>query len=483
MKKEKAPREIKRATLGFSVLTLVVLVAVIAVLLTAASAPIVVVMMLSWLVLVPFAIYLGYDLDQVEKFALEMIRPAVGVMALMIAIGGMISIWLCAGTVPSIIYWGLKIISPGAFLLVAFILTSVVSLPIGTSWGAVATIGVAMMGVGLGLGLPPGLVAGSVISGAYFGNGLSPVSDAPLFMSTVTNVKIWDHVKHMSITAILAWVISAILYAVIGMRFTGHAIDMASINDILASLEAIFNISWVSLIPMAVVIVMMVLRYSALMSILCGSVVGILVAVFFQDFSLTEVIGYMNTGFTATSENALVSSLLNRGGFTSMYDLVAIIIGSLGIGGILKGTGVLDVVISSLSKHMKSVRSLTVTTFVSSIITTMMVGTYYFCMTIVSTMMCPLYKKAGYKPENAGRIINNIANCLVAFLPWNVGCQYMATQTGVEVGVFAPFVFFNILVIAIDFIFGFFDIKPKKYTEEEMKQFAMEEDAAAAKRT
>ena len=277
--------------------------------------------------------------------------------------------------------------------------------------------------------------------------------------------------------------ISAILYAVIGMRFTGHAIDMAGINDILASLEAIFNISWVSLIPMAVVIVMMVLRYSALMSILCGSVVGILVAVFFQDFSLTEVIGYMNTGFTATSENALVSSLLNRGGFTSMYDLVAIIIGSLGIGGILKGTGVLDVVISSLSKHMKSVRSLTVTTFVSSIITTMMVGTYYFCMTIVSTMMCPLYKKAGYKPENAGRIINNIANCLVAFLPWNVGCQYMATQTGVEVGVFAPFVFFNILVIAIDFIFGFFDIKPKKYTEEEMKQFAMEEDAAAAKRT
>lgn len=275
MKKEKTQREVRQASLGFAILTLVVLVAVIAVLLTAANAPIVVVMMLSWLVLVPFALYLGYNLDQVEKFALEMIRPAVGVMALMIAIGGMISIWLCAGTVPSIIYWGLKIISPGAFLLVAFILTSVVSLPIGTSWGAVATIGVAMMGVGLGLGLPPGLVAGSVISGAYFGNGLSPVSDAPLFMATVTHVKLWDHIKHMSITAILAWIISAVLYAVIGMNFTGHTIDMASINDILASLEAIFNISWVSLIPMAVVIVMMVLRYSALMSILCGSVVGI----------------------------------------------------------------------------------------------------------------------------------------------------------------------------------------------------------------
>ena len=481
MKKEKAPREKKQASLGFSILALLVLVAFIVVLLTLAGAPIVVVMMLSWLVLVPFALYLGYNLVEVEKFALDMIRPAVGVMALMIAVGGMISIWLCAGTVPSMIYWGLKVISPGVFLVVAFILTSIVSLPIGTSWGAVATVGVAMMGVGLGLGLPGGIVAGAVISGAYFGNGLSPVSDAPLFMSTVTNVNIWDHVKHMSITAGLAWVVSAIMYAVIGTRFADAAIDMASINDILANLDSIFNISWVTLIPMVVVIVMMVLRYSALMSILFGSVVGILVAVFFQGFSLSEVIAYMNTGFTATCDNALVSSLLNRGGFTSMYELVAIIVGSLGIGGILKGTGVLDVIITSLSKHMTSIRSLTVTTFVSSIITTMMVGTYYFCMTLVGTMMSPLYKKAGYKPENAGRIINNIANCLVAFLPWNVGCQYMATQTGVDVGAFAPFVFFNILVIIFDLIFGFFNIKPKKYTAEEMKAFA-EEEAAAAER-
>ena len=133
-----APREKKKATVAFSAIALLVLVAFIAVMLGVAKAPIVVVMLFSWLVMIPFALYLGYNLVEIEKAALDLIRPAVGVMALMIAVGGMVSIWLSAGTVPSMIYWGLKIISPGAFLLVAFVVTSIVSLPTGTSWGTVA---------------------------------------------------------------------------------------------------------------------------------------------------------------------------------------------------------------------------------------------------------------------------------------------------------------------------------------------------------
>ena len=154
MSSTKQPREKKKASLGFSILTVLVLIAFITLMLTVGKAPIVVVMILAWLVLVPFALYLGYSMHETEKFALDLIKPAIGVIALLIAVGGMVSIWLCAGTVPALIYWGLKIISPGAFLLVAFILTSIVALPTGTSWGTVATIGVAMMGVGLGLQIP-----------------------------------------------------------------------------------------------------------------------------------------------------------------------------------------------------------------------------------------------------------------------------------------------------------------------------------------
>ena len=475
-----APREKKNATVAFSAIALLVLVAFIAVMLGVAKAPIVVVMLFSWLVMIPFALYLGYNLVEIEKAALDLIRPAVGVMALMIAVGGMVSIWLSAGTVPSMIYWGLKIISPGAFLLVAFVVTSIVSLPTGTSWGTVATVGVAMMGVGIGLGLPAGIVAGAIISGAYFGNGFSPVSDAPLMLSSVLNIKVWDHIKHMSLTTGIAWVLSAVLFGVIGIRYAGAAMDLGSINELTATLDSLFHISPVTLIPMAVVLVMMITRFSALLSILVGSVVGVLVSVLYQGFDLAAVVGYMNTGFSIQCDNAIISSLLNRGGFASMYELVAIIIGSLGVGGILKGTGMLDVLISSMGKSLKSIRSLTVATAIASFITTAMVGTYYFCMTFVGTLMPPLCKKAGYTPENPGRIINNIANCLVAFLPWNAGALYMSSQLGVPIKDFVPFIFFNIIVIVVDLIFGFFGIGAKRYTPVEMAEFAREEAAQTA---
>ena len=195
---------------------------------------------------------------------------------------------------------------------------------------------------------------------------------------------------------------------------------------------------------------------------------------------MAEVTGFMKSGFSVTCDNALISSLLNRGGFTSMYELVAIIVGSLGIGGILKGTGVLNVIIESLSKHIKSLAGLTITTFVASVITNAMVGTYYFCMTFVGTLMPELYKKQGYKPENPGRIINNDANCLVVFLPWNIGAQYMSSQTGVAIKDFAPFAFFPILIMLVDLIFGIFGIGAAKYTPEEMAQFAAEEAAVKA---
>lgn len=336
---KKVPREKKKATLSFSITALLVLVAFIALMLTVANAPVVVVMLFAWVVLVPFALYLGYGLDDIEKSGYELIKAAVGLLALMVAIGAMISIWLCAGTVPTLIYWGLELLSPKMFLVVAFIVTSVVSLPTGTSWGTVSTVGVAMMGVGLGLGLPPGVVAGAIISGAYFGDKFSPISDAPIMVSSVCGMPLWDHIRHMSVTTSIAWVLSAIAYMILGARFANTALDVASINDLLTSLDSLFNIGIITIIPMALVLVLLILQVSAFWSILAGSIVGALVSIFYQGFTLAEVTAFMNTGFSIQSDNAILSSLLNRGGMTSMYELVAVIIGSLGLGGILKGTG------------------------------------------------------------------------------------------------------------------------------------------------
>ncbi len=264
MSSTKQPREKKKASLGFSILTVLVLIAFITLMLTVGKAPIVVVMILAWLVLVPFALYLGYSMHETEKFALDLIKPAIGVIALLIAVGGMVSIWLCAGTVPALIYWGLKIISPGAFLLVAFILTSIVALPTGVvghrrhhrrrhdgRWSRPR---------------PSRRRCGrrGHLRRLLRQRLLARIR-CTLMQSSVLGIDIWDHIKFMAPTTGIAWLISAVLYGILGARYAGTSVDLASVNDMLASLESLFHINVVTLIPMAVVLVMMIMRYSALL--------------------------------------------------------------------------------------------------------------------------------------------------------------------------------------------------------------------------
>ncbi len=471
----------KAPTLGFSVITLVVLVLFIAILIAIAKAPIVVVMMFAWLLLIPFARHLGYSNDEIEHHAYDLIKIGVGLLALMIAIGAMISIWLCAGTVPTLIYWGLLIISPKMFLLVAFIVTSLVAMPTGTSWGTVATAGVAMMGVGLGLGIPAGMVAGAIVSGAYFGDKFSPISDGPIFTATVCEVPLMTHIKHMAPTTFIAWGLAAIVYMFLGIKYAGTTLDLAAVDGLKTALIGLFNIGWITIIPMIVVIAMLIFKYSALWSILIGCVVGILVSVFYQGYGLGEVLTFMSKGFSIQTDNAILASLLNRGGMASMYELLAVIVGSLGMGGILKGTGMLDVIVSSMGKSLKGVRSLTLTTTIATAVATALVGTYYFAMVFVGTLMTPLFKKNRIKPENASRIINDFANCGVVFVPWNIGAIYMATTLGVPILQIMPWVLFSLFLFAADIIFGLFNINITKYNDEEWAQLQAEEAAATAK--
>ena len=253
--------------------------------------------------------YLRCPWQKLEKAILNKIDVAMQGMLVIFSVGCMVGAWMFCGTVPYMVYWGLQLVNPHYMLLSAFLICTLTSCCTGTSWGSAATIGVAMMGVGLGLGLPAGVVAGAVISGAYFGNGFSPVSDAPLMQSSVLGIDIWDHIKFMAPTTGIAWLISAVLYGILGARYAGTSVDLASVNDMLASLESLFHINVVTLIPMAVVLVMMIMRYSALMSILCGSVVGIFVAVFMQGFSVAEVTGFMKSVPIEIEEAAIIQDI------------------------------------------------------------------------------------------------------------------------------------------------------------------------------
>ena len=271
-----------RPSFGYALLTLGALIVFVMLALLVFKIPVIVTLFFSWMLLTPFALKLGYTINDVEETVYDMIKSSSSMFSLLLAIGCMVSIWLCAGTVPTLIYWGLNLVTPKMFFCLAFLFCTVLAIPTGTSWGTMSTAGIAMMGVGLGLGLNPAMVVGAIVSGSYVGDAISPASDTPLLTASACNVPLMQHLKHNLKMIIPTVVITAALYAVMGLMFVDSTMDKASIAQISADLSASMKLGVLTLLPMLVVIVLLIRKWSALSSIRCGCLVGLIIAVCYQ---------------------------------------------------------------------------------------------------------------------------------------------------------------------------------------------------------
>ena len=398
---------------------------------------------LGWLLLAPFGAKLGYSFSEILEKAYEMGKNALPASAIILAVGIMIGTWLAAGTISTVLVVGLKIISPNIFLLVTMLLCSAVSLILGSSWGTVGTAGIAMMGVGMGLGFDAPLVAGAVISGAYFGDKMSPVSDSTLMSSTLSGVPLMTHIKYMMYTCAPAYVISAVLYTILGIRHGSGSYDPATVNQIITNLSDIFKIGIIPIIPVIVVVYMLIRKKDTVLTLLVGAVVAAIIAVVYQGFSVKAVGSFAYSGFTVDSEDAILKSLLNRGGMSSMFSMVAIFIGALGLGGIISGLHLLEPVIESISRRVKSGKSLMLITAGAVILCILLVSTNHFAFAMIGTLFAPMYKKYNLKPENCSRILEDIGTVGGCLLPWNVGGAFASGTLGVEAFAYAPYAFLN----------------------------------------
>lgn len=451
-----------RPSFGYALLTLGALIVFVMLALLVFKIPVIVTLFFSWMLLTPFALKLGYTINDVEETVYDMIKSSSSMFSLLLAIGCMVSIWLCAGTVPTLIYWGLNLVTPKMFFCLAFLFCTVLAIPTGTSWGTMSTAGIAMMGVGLGLGLNPAMVVGAIVSGSYVGDAISPASDTPLLTASACNVPLMQHLKHNMKMIIPTVVITAALYAVMGFMFVDSTMDKASIAQISADLSASMKLGVLTLLPMLVVIVLLIRKWSALSSILCGCLVGLIIAVCYQGYSIGEVGDFMANGFKIATGNEYLDPILNRGGVSSMLELLSIIIASLGMGGILKGTNVLDVIVESSSKVIRSRVGLTTAATAGCVLCLAVVSTNYFSIILNSTLFTPLYKKLGYKEENASRIVNNVSCVLAPFVPWGLAGVYVAATFNINVLSIIPYCFFNILLVIMCIIYGYFDICTSK---------------------
>lgn len=457
--------EKKKASLALSSLAIVLIVAFIAVGIGVFNVNIAILLFLCWMIMWPFAAHLGYSFSEMEGFAYEMAQKCIAPAAIILAVGMMIASFMAAGTVPTILVAGLKLITPKFFLALTFIMCCIMSVIMGTSWGTLGTVGIAMMGVGAGLGVNPAITAGAVVSGAWFGDKMSPMSDSTIMCSTITETYIMDHIKAMMQTTIPAAVVSVIIYLGIGIFISGDSYDASTVDSIMNGLKGMFHINLIPVIPIVIVIVMILMKKGTIVSMMSGTVVAILIAVIYQGYSVADMGTFLYSGFTCDTENEILISLLNRGGMTSMLSLLAVFVGGLGLGGILDKTGMLEPIFHYITEKYKSPRGIMLMAWCATLLCILVIADNNFAFVMVATLFGSAFQKYNLKSQNLSRILEDVGTLGSALVPWNVGAQFAAGVLGVSTLVYMPYAFLNWMTPILSLAFIILQVKIKKIEE------------------
>ncbi|MGY0412316.1 Na+/H+ antiporter NhaC [Staphylococcus sp. mip270_02] len=412
----------------------------------------------------------GYEFSEVEEMMYKGIRHALPAIVIIILVGLVIGSWIGSGVVATMIYYGLQLIDPRYFLSVVIILCGIVALAIGSSWSTMATVGVASMGIGISMGISPGMVAGAVICGSYFGDKMSPLSDTTNLASGLTGVDLFAHIKHMFYTTIPALVISLIAFFFIGQRFGGRNFDAKNIKDILATMQDNFLITpWLLLIPI-IVIALVVVKVPAIPAICVGIILGFFAQIFLQGGSITEALTALQTGYTIDSGNKLVDELFNRGGLESMFYTISLTLVAMTFGGVLEYSGMLTALIAVILKVAKSTGSLIASVIVSCIGTNFTCSEQYISIIVPSRMYINTFKDKKLHPKNLSRALEDGGTLTSVFVPWNTCGVFIASTLGVSVVEYAPFAILNYTVPIISIIFGYIGFKIIGLDETESEQ-------------
>ena len=324
-----------------------------------------------------------------------------------------------------------------------------------------------MIGVGTGLGANLAITAGAIVSGAYFGDKMSPLSDSTILASTMTGTELWTHIKNMLWTTIPGAVISMILYTVLGFYNSGSTYDKSVIDSIISSMNNIYHMDLLAVFPLLVVIVLISLRASTVGSLLIGSVLASAIAVVYQGYSMKDMAGFLYQGFVVDSSDTFLTGILNRGGLTSMMSLVAMIIVALGLGGIISETGLLQPVFEAITRSVRSAKGVLLMAWVIIWICIFIVPTYNFAFVLVPTLFNPLMKQYHLKTENLSRILEDVGTLGGNILPWCVGPVFATGVMGVPTTQYWPYVFLSIIVPVISLIYILTGYKTK-YEAERM---------------
>ncbi|QSH42284.1 Na+/H+ antiporter NhaC [Lentisphaerota bacterium ZTH] len=405
--------------------------------------------------------------SDLQQGMIESIKMSLEPIIILMVVSMVIATWIVSGIVPAMIFYGLKVLSPGIFLPASLIMCAIVSMASGSSWTTAATIGIALMAIGYGLGIPQPITAGAVISGGYMGDKLSPFSETTNLAPAMAGSKLVEHIRHMMYTTLPAFLIAVILFAIIGSRYSDAYLSTENINSVLNVMQQKFVISPFLLVVPAIILYMVIKKFPAIPGLFIGAFLGGLVAFFVQKASLSDILVALQSGYKCTSGNVVVDSLMSRGGLESMLSTIALILCAISFGGIMEKSGMLSVLANGILKIAKSTGQLIAATVITPLLVNVFAGDQYIAIIIPGRMFKSAYVARGLHPKNLSRTLEDSGTLLSPLIPWNSCGAFMIATLGLTPWTYVPYCFLNWLCPIIAIIYGFTGYSIARLNEEE----------------
>lgn len=424
---------------------------------------------------------LGFSWKDLEAGIVHGISLSLGAVLILLVVGALIGSWILAGVVPTMIYYGLQLLTPAIFFPSACILCCLVSLATGSSWTTAGTVGVALIGIATAQNLNLGLAAGAIVSGAYFGDKMSPLSDTTNLAPAMAGTDLFTHIRHMLWTTVPSLIIALILFTVIGMSSAAPH-DTVALQAILTSLQASFVIGPHLLLPAVLVLALVIKKVPATPALVIGALVGCVFAVIFQPGAVLTLAdagdkpawagllkgcwAALASGFTLNSGNAALDDLLSRGGMGSMLNTVWLIVSAMTFGAIMETTGMLARIAQTILGAVRGTGSLIASTLATSIGMNVLASDQYIAIVLPGRMFRAEFQRRGLAPQNLSRCLEDAGTMTSSLVPWNTCGAFMAQTLGVATLTYAPYAFLNLLNPIVSAFYGFTGISIVKTTPD-----------------
>ena len=389
------------------------------------------------------SIMAGFTWKEVEACIVNGVHRIIIVTCILFLVGTLIGVWIQAGVIPLFLYWGLKLLSPSMFLVSTVLICAVFSLMTGTSFGTIGTAGLALLGVGEALGFPTGLTAGAIVSGAYFGDKMSPVSDSTNITASVCEVPLFDHILSMLWTTVPAFVAAGIVYTVLGFSFAQEqTASLESLNAILSGLEGHFSLDFVAFIPPILMIILAYKRFPVLPVMVACLLSAVAIAVY-EGVAFNDLAKMMTSGYVSKTGIKQLDPLLSRGGLLSIMPTVLLLCSGMAFGGILERSRVLEVLLDAVLKGARSAVRLVASVLAAAYIINLGTGSQMLAVIVPGRAFLDSFKKADISPLVLSRTCEDAGTIGCPLVPWSVHAFYIAGVLGVSAFDFAPYAFLN----------------------------------------